>query len=437
ILNGRLDIIRRWMAVCTALACIAPLAAPAQDFAYPNTGGNSFPADSRGAPPQAPNYQQRPAYAPPNGPQAGPYGQPYGNRVEPQNAPAWNAASPGPYDDYRQGYDNFQPNFAPQPAPPVARPELFEPARVIAIVGGQHILAGDMLGDINQMLKPYEGKMSESDLNKQRQLLMQQMLPQMIQNKMLYQEMLGQIPEDNVNQIHNKLAHEFDDKQLPNLMERAKLDSPAELDAKLREFGSSIEKQRRLFTEQILAREYIRQSVKGEPNISHQEMLEYYHEHSKDYEREARVRWEELAVWSKNFNSKVDAYREMANMGNRVLRGAAFSRVAREQSQGYTSSDGGWHDWTIRGSLRATNLEDALFDLPLGELSRIIETEDGFHIVRVLDREDAGRVPFDQEQGRIKLVLQKERRDKEVDDFIAKIQRRTRVWTVFDDGGIE
>jgi parvulin-like peptidyl-prolyl isomerase len=251
---------------------------------------------------------------------------------------------------------------------------------------------------------------------------------------MLYQEMVATLPDEALPQIQNKLAAEFDEKQLPNLIEKAKLKDAAALDAELRKFGSSIEKQRQQFAEQILARELIRQKVDKEPEVSHLEMLDHYRENQKDYEREARVRWEEVCVWFKDFNSKSEAYREIANMGNRVLRGAAFSRVAREQSKGYTASDGGWHDWTTKGSLKAKELDEAIFTLPIDQLSQIIETEDGFHIIRVLDREDAGRVPFFKEQVRIKQELQKEKRDKQVDEFLAQLQSRTRVWTIFDDG---
>ncbi len=258
------------------------------------------------------------------------------------------------------------------------------------------------------------------------------MLPQQIQTKMLYQQMLATLPEEARPQIEQKLAEEFDKKQLPTLIERAKVSSAAELDAKLREFGTSIEKQRRQFGEQVLARELIRTKVDAEPDISHQAMLEYYQKNLTNYDRESRVRWEELSVRFSQTPNKREAYRAIAQMGNRVLRNAAFSRVAREDSQGYTASDGGWHDWTSKGSLRAVELDEALFSLPIGELSQIIETSEGFHIIRVLDREQAGRSPFFKEQVAIKQMLQKEKREKQVEKFIADLQARSRVWTIFD-----
>jgi parvulin-like peptidyl-prolyl isomerase len=387
------------------------------------------------APPQG-QYQsteyQATEYQTTDQPQYGPqYQEQY---ASPGDNPSAAANNYGPYDNYRQ-QNEIQPDFNNQnQAPPPPRREPFKAGEIIAIVGNETILAGDLLGDINQMLKPYEGKVPEEEIAKQRVMLMQRMLPQAIQTKILYQEMMATVPKEAKAEVENKLAQEFDEKQLPDLIDRAKVNTAAELDAKLREFGSSIAKQRRLFSEQILAREFTRTKVNREPEVSHEEMVAFYQKNTKDYERAARVRWEELAVRFADYETKADAYRAMAAMGNRVLRGAAFSRVAREESKGVTASDGGWYDWTTRGSLRATELDEAIFVLPVDQLSQIIETEDGFHIIRVLDREEAGRTPFFKEQVRIKTKIQSQKRDKEVEAFIAGVRKRYRVWTIFDDG---
>ena len=183
----------------------------------------------------------------------------------------------------------------------------------------------------------------------------------------------------------------------------------------------------------MLAREVVRSNVQSSPDVSHSEMLQYYQDNAADYDRPLRVRWEELAVNFSEFNSKAEAYRAIANMGNRVLRGAAFSLVAREQSQGFTADNGGWHDWTQEDTLKFPEVEAAIFSLPENQLSRVIESQYGFHIVRVLDREEAGRTPFFQEQARIKSKLEKQKRDAAVEEYLAKVQAKTRVWTIFDD----
>ncbi len=380
---------------------------------------------------QYPATDRAPVARPVEQPQYGPqYQDQYASPTDVTSGPD---SDYGPYDNYRQ-QNEIQPDFTAPSQPTAPRREAFKPGEIIAIVGNETILAGDLLGDINQMLKPYEGNVPPEEIARQRVALMQRMLPPAIQTKILCQEFMASVPKEAKPEIENKLAQEFDEKQLTDLIDRAKVNTAAELDAKLPELGSSIAKQRRLFSEQILAREFMRTKVNREPVVSHEEMVAFYQKNPKDYDRPARVRWEELSVNFSDYDTKADAYRAMAAMGNRVLRGAAFSRVAREESKGVTASDGGWYDWTSRGSLRATELDTAIFELPVDQLSQIIETNSGFHIIRVLDREDEGRSPFFKEQVRIKSKIQAQKREKEVEAFIAGVKKRYRVWTIFDDG---
>jgi parvulin-like peptidyl-prolyl isomerase len=120
-------------------------------------------------------------------------------------------------------------------------------------------------------------------------------------------------------------------------------------------------------------------------------------------------------------------------MGNDILRGVAWADVARQGSTGPTAQQGGQRDWTTQGSLASQALDGALFSLPLNVPSQILEDERGFHIIRVLERVDAGRVPFRDAQVKIKEQIDKDRQQKAVQEYQAKLRKETHVWTVFDD----
>jgi parvulin-like peptidyl-prolyl isomerase len=70
--------------------------------------------------------------------------------------------------------------------------------------------------------------------------------------------------------------------------------------------------------------------------------------------------------------------------------------------------------------------------LRLGELSPIIESSSGYHIIRVVAREPAVVKPFDKAQADIKTKIAVQRSDKRFRDYLAKLEARTPVWTVFD-----
>ena len=78
-------------------------------------------------------------------------------------------------------------------------------------------------------------------------------------------------------------------------------------------------------------------------------------------------------------------------------------------------------------------LDEALFTLPVGQLSSILDDGKSLHIVRVVERTEAGRTPFLEAQVDIRDRLIAERRKKEMDDYLEKIRERTPVWTIFDE----
>ena len=318
----------------------------------------------------------------------------------------------------------------PQPG----RAAEFESARIIAIVGDQYILAGDLLWQINSALKQYKGKVPEEQLERQRELMLKQFLPRAIENKLAYVDFLREVPADKVAEITNRVTEQFDKTQLEKLMKEAEVNSPAELDAQLREIGSSLKMRRRFFAEQILSREAVRKNVKIDENVAHEELLAYYREHIGEFQFPARCRWEQLSVRFSNHSTKGAAYRALAEMGNEVIGGAPLEAVARRRSEGANAQQGGLYDWTTKGALVSKPLDTAIFTLPPNSLSQITEDDRGFHIVRVIEREDAGCVPFVEAQVEIKEKVRSGRREQLIREYLDRLREETRIWTVFDAG---
>ncbi len=97
-------------------------------------------------------------------------------------------------------------------------------------------------------------------------------------------------------------------------------------------------------------------------------------------------------------------------MGNEVwqrgtqkpVQGPAFAEIAKAKSDGFTAKDGGVHDWTTKGALQCKAIDEALFTLQVGQMSPILDSGPAFHIVRVLERKEAGRKPFTDVQADIR-----------------------------------
>lgn len=330
------------------------------------------------------------------------------------------------------------PSEAPADSPKV---EFFEAGQVVAVVGDERILAGDMLGVVNQWMVANREKIPPGREDAFRRKLMEQVLEGEIQNKLVYLDFLRQIRskgagEDKIKEIHNKIYDQFDEKRLPEMMEKAKVTSPVELDSKMREQGTSLMKHKRQFAQKVMCQQWLKETpeVNHDPVITHAQMLDYYYAHTENYEFQAKAKWEHLMARYNKFPNKAAAWDAIAAMGNEVaLGGSPLWAVAKRSSHGVTASDGGQYDWTTQGSLRSKVLDQAIFELPLKELSPILEDEDGFHIVRVLERKEAGRTSFESTQAEIKEKIKKEQVEKQITVFLEDLRKKTPVWTIFDE----
>ena len=90
-------------------------------------------------------------------------------------------------------------------------------------------------------------------------------------------------------------------------------------------------------------------------------------------------------------------------------KGASFEDLAKKYSEDPGSkAKGGDLGWIIQGQT-VPEFEKAAFSLPKGEVSDLIKTQYGFHIIKVLDKETAHTKPFDEVKDSIRapLLLQK------------------------------
>ncbi|MCB1512810.1 MAG: peptidylprolyl isomerase, partial [Hyphomicrobiaceae bacterium] len=268
---------------------------------------------------------------------------------------------------------------------------------MLAIVGDQPILAGDLLGHINERLAQFEGTVPKEELDKAREMQLQAILPNAISTKLAAVDFLRSIPPEKVGEVEAKAYRHFSENRLPELLEKSESSTAAELDAKLRDVGSSLDKLRRIHTEQIMASAAYGQNLALDYDPSLVEMLEYYKAHSAEYAIPERLRWQQLTVRLDSGASREQrekAWRDLAMMGNAIKGGASWESVAKKSSQGPTASDGGSYGWTQRGTLASEAIDKLLFRLPVQEMSQMFEDADGFHIVRVIERQDAGKVEF-------------------------------------------
>jgi hypothetical protein len=308
-------------------------------------------------------------------------------------------------------------------------------AQILARVGKDVILASEVLPGVDEWLTKNEGQIPSYQRDAVRKMAVLGSLQKRVESKLVYQDVKRKIPAERLPDIRKKIGERFDRDVLPQRIKETGVGSRRELDEELRRWGTSLEREKRAFIERVLVREWIAQQNLDE-KISHEEMLEYYRRHEADYQRPARARWEHLWVRVPRYSDGSAAYAKLARMGNELIRGASVADLLRADSDGTLPCRGGDQGWATKGSLEVSRvLEEAIFTLPVGGPSRIFKDGDGFHIVRVLQREEPTQTGFEepQVQSEIHEKLRTQRRQENVRAYVARLKEEIPVWTIFDD----
>jgi parvulin-like peptidyl-prolyl isomerase len=311
------------------------------------------------------------------------------------------------------------------PAQTVTGGETFEPGRVLAIVAGQPILAGDQMLMINEVIQSQGTDIPPAVRERMVEQGMRELLPRSIERKMLYQEALLQLPDGaKVEDIKKDLYKQVEEKQLPQLLKKYQATNLGELEARLRSLGSSWRALREQIVEQEIAKYAVMSQLDEDTEVSYDEMFKRYRKNQDRYQVDNQARWEHLMVSFVKTPDRAAAKRKLVAMGNEVIYGAPFAEVAKRDSDDFFAAQGGYNDWTKRNSLTNRTLEDHVFSEPVGRLSDIIESDMGYHIIRVIERQEAGLLPFTELQDKIREEILEERQQQAVQQIVEKIKKR-------------
>lgn len=303
---------------------------------------------------------------------------------------------------------------------------------MLARVGSDVILACDVTAAVNELLAQANVDIPPEQMEMQRKVLAKALLKRRIQSKLIYQDAKRAIPKENLDKIKEHLSEQYDKVVVPERLKKMGVGSRLELEDKLVKLGTSLERERSVFIEEAMAQEWARGQVKTDVEITHDQMLRYYHEHRADFEHPARARWQQLMVRKSSYPTKAQAYAALAALGNQVVRGTPFEEVAKKRSEGIAAPAGGMRDWTTKGALVSEVLDKAIFGLPPGRMSRILEDDEAFHIVRVVEREEASVTPFLEAQVKIKEELTELNHKEQQQRYLARLEQQIPVWTAFD-----
>jgi len=317
----------------------------------------------------------------------------------------------------------------------------FKKGKVAATVNGQPIFAEDVLRQVpldqaqrlaqaEQMFAAHQ--LSEEDFTALQQKVIEINLPQHEDRELLLQALKTKVKEDALKGIQKHIDANYNNEYLPHVMKLAKADTEAEFDEMLRKQGSSIETLRTQYRNKELAQNYLGSKAMPKSGFDRPDVLKYYQEHKEDYAIRAQAKWDQINLKFAKNGGQAGTRKKAHQILQRLDAGEDFAEIAKEFSNGPMASNGGKRGWTTEGSLANKAIEQALYELPLGEISDPIESKDAIDIVRVVDRTDSGYQPFAAVQEDIKTQLKNLQWQKATKALLEELREKATIETFID-----
>lgn len=302
---------------------------------------------------------------------------------------------------------------------------------VAASVNGVPIFVDDVLVQIAPEIAHYEKKYSPEEFREFRRQAIAERLQSHIENELLLQALKTKLKEDRLEELKKHINAEFQ-KELDSTMKKMKVSTRGELEAKLHKSGSSIDVLRTGFINRHLAQQYLSSRAMPVSGFDRPDLLEHWKDNPGTYAVPAEVKWRQIQLRYAQHGGKPATKNLADQICNRLENGEDFATLATEFSDGVTKADGGFWDWTTERSLKSKELDQLLFEMPVGDEIAVLETPDTIEIVMVIDRHLAGYKAFESVQADIKLKLKTKEFTRAVQSLLKELAEKSTIELFID-----
>lgn len=293
--------------------------------------------------------------------------------------------------------------------------------KIIAVVNEDVIT----LSGFNAAFEPYRKNIEENYQGKDKEAVLKQaresFLQRLIDNMLIEQEAkkagVGIVVKDEevMGVIKDMLAK--DKSTMEDFLK------------KLAREGNSLESIKGDIRNQIMRMRLLRREIKAKIVVSDEEIGEYYNKNRQNYEGKEAVRIKQILLLlppQANKAMQMKVKDQTNNLRKRIKNGEPFELLAVKYSQGPEAKQGGDVGFIERGVI-IPEVEAVAFSLPLGQVSEVIESSLGFHIIMVVDKRGAGLKPIAVVREEIKAKIEDEKLDKRYEEWITSIRKKSYI----------
>lgn len=213
--------------------------------------------------------------------------------------------------------------------------------------------------------------------------------------------------------------------------------SEDEMKKQIEASGQTFDKLKDNIKTQLRQREWLDAQVKGQDAVADTEAEEFYKGNPEKFQRPEQVRASHILV-TVEADAKPETVVEKGKAAqailDRVKKGEDFATLAGEVSEDPSAKQNkGDLDFFGRDQM-VKEFADAAFGMKKDEISKEpVRSQFGYHIIKVTDRREAETIPLEKAKPQVLAFLQRQKKQKAVQDFVKGLRDKAEVKVNFPD----
>ena len=301
--------------------------------------------------------------------------------------------------------------LGPEPAKPVPA----QLPEVLAHVNGEDVKKPEF----DRAVTALEARNGGPVPAEQRDRILRDVLDQIVSYKLLIQESRAR-----------KVAAE--DAEVDARMKEIQAQFPSEDAFKqmLTSRKTTIEQVRSDVRQDITVQKLIEAEVAPKAAVKPEQVTDFYAKNPDQFKQPERVRASHILISvpkGADAAAKAAARTKAEGILKDVKAGKDFAALAKEHSQDPGSGQNGGDLGFFQQGQMVGPFNDVAFKLPPGTVSDLVETEFGFHIIKVAEKQAPRAVPLDEVRPQLEQYLERQNREQQTDAFIDGLKMKGKV----------
>ncbi len=302
-----------------------------------------------------------------------------------------------------------------KPAVPAAG-EVKSKPEVVATVNGADIATDDYLREMNRVERIYltTGKaLTCGEIGR----LRKEVIESMVRRELLYQESKKtvHVSEAEIDAEIKKVKDRYQNEtEFANALAGMKM-TPASLKAQV---------ERTLAVQKIINVQFTSKAT-----VTDKDIWSYYDRNRESFRQPEQVKTSQILVKvdpQADAAKKAEARKKIGDILAKVRQGQDFASLARTYSEDPSGAKGGDLGY-IRPGQTLKLFEEALFSLKPGEVSDVVETSLGYHVIKAVERKPETTMPFENVKDQLRTLLKQEKGREEANAYIGKVRETAKV----------